>query len=452
MRLDLDEGVAGWVARSGQPALVPAVREDDRYYQGVDQKTGFQTQAIMAVPIRLGDKTIGVIEAINPQQDRLEESDVKLLASVAILAASAIQNARHFTRARDAEQRYATLFEDSADPIIITDASGTINDVNLTLCEMLEYEKDALLGLDLASLFEDSKAIHTRLERALEGESIFCNAQIMARDGTLVPFEVRAARVFHNNQPYVQWLCHDLSERHELEQMRQDLTNMIIHDLRNPLSSVMSSLELIRTTMNDDSVDIPIDQLFNVAHRSGERLYLLIDSILDMARLEDGQTDLDLERLDVQNMVAEVVEQLQPMVTSRELDLTYHISPDLSPVWGDGELLQRVLLNLLDNAIKFTMAEGEIGVNVDQLDEETVLFSVWDTGQGIPPEYHERIFDRFARARQDDSPGTGLGLSLCKLAVEAHGGRIWVESEPDVEPGSVFKFTLPVKLQEATET
>ena len=443
MRLHMGEGIAGWVASTGQPALVASAKDDERHH-GDSVKTGdFQTQSMLAVPIQVGDETIGVIEAINPPRSHLTENDLRLLQNIGTLAASAMQNARHFARARDAEQRYSSLFENSADPIMITDASGCITDVNRQMCQMLGYEREELLDREITSYHRDPEATQERLEQALDGESIFYNIEAIAHDGSSIPFEVRATRVFHGVNPYVQWVCHDLTERLKLEQVRQDLTHMIIHDLRNPLASVMSSLELVRTAVTDDSINIPLDQLFSVGLRSGEKLYLLIDSILDLARLDDQSTGLNRTQVNVAEMVLEVVEQMQPTATARQVDLKYQVQKGLPDLWGDRGLLLRVLQNLLDNALKFTPKEGRIEVSVTKPDHDTLLFTVSDTGPGIPPDQHEIIFDRFVRAKETIARGTGLGLALCKLAVEAHGGQIWVESQ--VEQGSAFKFTLPIQ-------
>jgi PAS domain S-box-containing protein len=397
----------------------------------------------MAAPIRLGWQTLGVVEVLNPQHGHFDEGDKRLLMNVAVLAAGALQNARLFTRARDAEQRYTLLFEDSADPIVITDAAGLITDVNRRFCEMLGYEKEALFGRQAVGLYQDPQGMEERLTRALAGENIFCSVSIAAQNGSFIPFEVRATRVFHRARLYVQWVCHSLAERLQLEQVRKDLTHMIIHDLRNPLTSMMNSVELIEAALKDKRTTIPMDELFAIAQRSGQRLYLLIDSILDLARLEEGRADLARKQLDIEDLVRDAVEQLGPTAAARGIHMTSQVAAGLPLLQGDRDLLQRVLLNLLSNAVKFTSHDGTIHVQVTRLDEDKgVLFAVSDTGMGIPPDQHQRIFDRFARVPDNQVRGTGLGLALCKLAVEAHGGRIWVESEPG--HGATFKFTLPV--------
>jgi len=448
VRLKPGQGIAGWVAQSGLPIVVPSVDRDPRWYPGVDQQTGFRTRTLLAVPIRLGNEVLGVLEAINPVEGSWDEGGIKLLLNVAALAASAIQNARHFNRARDAEERYSNLFESSADPILITDARGQITDVNRRFCLMLGYTREELLHQEMFSLIVHSERAQGWLERALQGEDILGDLEVRHRDGRIFPFEVRATRVFHAHTPYIQWVLHDIAERLRLERVREDLTHMIVHDLRNPLSSIMSSLELIRARIQDPTMDIPLDRLFAVAQRSGERLFGLIDSILDVARLESGKAELNYQLIDVEDLVREAVEQLRPVAVGRDIHMNFYVPQGLPLVSADRNLLLRTLTNLLDNAIKFTPPEGEIRVTVERLSADMLRFAVSDTGPGIPLEHRERIFDRFARLPNERVRGTGIGLAFCKLAVEAHGGRIWVESQPG--KGSTFFFTLPLNPDPST--
>jgi signal transduction histidine kinase len=176
--------------------------------------------------------------------------------------------------------------------------------------------------------------------------------------------------------------------------------------------------------------------------RSGQKLYLLIDSLLDLGRLEARDTELSKVPVDVDALVQEAVEQIQPFALSKNQDLSTQIAPDLPQIFADRDLILRVLTNLLDNAVKFTERNGRIALSAEQV-RDKVVFTVADTGMGIRPEYRQRIFERFARLENANGvKGTGLGLAFCKLAVEAHGGHIWVESE--VGQGSQFKFALPV--------
>lgn len=444
VRLKPGQGIAGWVAQTGVPLVVPAVQQDTRWYSGVDERTGFRTRSLVAVPIRIGTEILGVLEVINPPDGKLGEEDLKLLTSVAALAASAIQNARHFRRAREAEERYTRLFENSADPILITTLEGRITEANQTFLRTMGYSREGVIGRSLSALTPQTDRVAIWLQQiAQEGRS-GGNLEVVSSSGTPVPFEVRATCIQVGTASYIQWVLHDLSERIRLERVREDLVRMIIHDLRNPLSSIMSSLDLIRATVADPSLNLPLDQLFDVARRSGERLFMLIDSILDLARLEAGETELRRELISVAELVRETTNQVRPLALGREILLETHLSPDLPPVFGDRELLQRVLVNLLDNALKYTPPGGKVTVTAEWLPPESLLFAVSDTGPGIPPEHQARIFDRFVRVPGQRTGGTGIGLAFCKLAVEAHGGKIWVESKPG--EGATFKFMLPATL------
>lgn len=442
IRLKPGQGIAGWVAQTGIPLVVPAVHHDARWYPGVDERTGFQTRAIVAVPLRVGSEILGVLEAINPPGGSMSEEGLKLLTNVAALAASAIQNVRHFRRAREAEERYLRLFENSANPILITSLEGQITEANQTFLRTMGYPREDVIGRRLSDFTPRPEQVAWWLRQIAQGEErVTGNLEILSFQGSTVPFEVRATCIQMEDASFIQWILNDLSERIRLEQVREDITHMIIHDLRNPLSSIMSSLDLIQAAMRDPSLNLPVDQLFDIARRSGERLFTLIDSILDLARLEAGETELRREPIPVDTLVWETVEQMQPLAIRRDIALEVRIAPDVPPVLGDRELLQRVLLNLLDNALKYTPPQGKITVSVDMLSPEMALFSVADTGPGIPIEYQARIFDRFARVPGQRTGGTGIGLAFCKLAIEAHGGQIWVESAPG--EGATFRFTLP---------
>ena len=442
LRMPLDQGIVGWVARSGEPLLVPETHGDECFYSGIDDKTGFDTRAILAVPIKTNDRTIGVIEVLNPADGGFDEDAQRVLLSVADLAAVAIHNAELYNRARQAERRYESLFDEGSDPVLVLDLDGKILDINRRAIEVFERPHDQAVGMTLPDLLGiPSEVCQESIQQALAGKHPVSEVKLESgAEGCIL--ETHMAKIDYGGREAIQWLGHDISERVALEQIREDLTHMVVHDLRNPLGSIMGSLQLIHTAFVEHDQTLPITKLLSVAMRSGQKLYLLIDSLLDLGRLEARETELSKVSVDVDALVQEAAEQIQPFALGKDQDLSTQIAPDLPQIFADRDLILRVLTNLLDNAVKFTERNGRIALSAEQV-RDKVVFTVADTGMGIRPEYRQRIFERFARLENANGvKGTGLGLAFCKLAVEAHGGHIWVESE--VGQGSQFKFALPV--------
>jgi NtrC-family two-component system sensor histidine kinase KinB len=443
LRLPLDQGIVGWVAQSGEPLLVPETQVDERFYAGVDEKTGFETRAILAVPIKTDSHTIGVIEVLNPAAGTFDEDAQRVLLSVADLAAVAIHNAELYERARQAERRYESIFNEGSDPVLVLDLEGNILDINQRAIEVFECSREQAIGMPLCDLIGiPREAGREAIQQVQEGERPVSEVKSESGEGVRT-LEIHMAKIDYGGHEAIQWLGHDISERVALEQIREDLTHMVVHDLRNPLGSIMGSLQLIHTAFVEHDQTLPIAKLLSVAMRSGQKLYMLIDSLLDLGRLEAGETELSKVPVDVDALAQEAVEQIQPFALGKKQDLSTQVVPELPQVSADYDLILRVLTNLLDNAVKFTGRSGRITLSAEQVEDE-VVFTVADTGIGISPEYRQRIFERFTRLENANGvKGTGLGLAFCKLAVEAHRGRIWVESE--VGKGSQFRFALPLE-------
>jgi PAS domain S-box-containing protein len=453
LRMKAGEGIVGWVAQTGQPELVPVAHDDERFYSGIDDRTDFYAHTMLAIPVKIREQTIGVIEVFNPASGTFDGDAQRLLLAVADLAAIAIRNAELYERARRAERRYENLFNKSTDPIIVLDMEGKILNLNQRVLELLDCYPEQLYGADFCDVVGmGHQECRTAIQQIREGQCHGIEMSLEIRtpfrfdvESELHILETTMTRVDYGGREAIQWVGHDISERVALERMRDDLTHMIVHDLRNPLGSVMSSLQLMHTAFLEHDQAVPMLQLLGIAMRSGQKLYRLIDSLLDLGRMEAGETKLNktLERPEL--LVLEAIDQVQPLVLSRDQTLTTQIMPGLPQVLVDRELILRVLTNLMDNAIKFTSYGGRITVEVEHVQGD-VRFAVRDTGLGIPRESRQRIFDRFARLESAEGvKGTGIGLAFCKLAVEAHKGRIWVESEE--EHGATFYFTLPLEVE-----
>jgi len=232
----------------------------------------------------------------------------------------------------------------------------------------------------------------------------------------------------------------------ELEQLRDDLTHMIIHDLRTPLSAMIMGMQTFAQmgTLNEDQ-----QEMLDLTQRGGSTLMAIINDLLDISKMESGALLLERHEITVSTMIDAAVKQVTLLTKAKNLALTIELEPALPLLVADETKLLRTLVNLLSNALKFTPDGGTVTVSVRaNPNEPSLVFSVSDTGEGIPSEAFVRIFEKFGQvgARQNRQHfGTGLGLTFCKLAVEAHGGHIKVESAPG--QGSTFCFTIPLKAQ-----
>ena len=232
-------------------------------------------------------------------------------------------------------------------------------------------------------------------------------------------------------------------ELESLERLRRDLVANVSHELKTPISALRAHLENLL-----DGVEEPDRDTLQLMLGQAERLTRLIEELLDLSRLESGAVTLQLEPVRLEPLVAQVGREVQ-VARTRSISFRNRVPVDLPPLQADRERLYQVLFNLLDNAFRFTPAGGSITVDAACRDDECEV-SVEDTGPGIPDEHLPFVFERFyrvdrARARGDG--GTGIGLTIAKSVVEAHGGRIWAERVE--EGGCRFTFVLP--LQATTE-
>lgn len=229
-----------------------------------------------------------------------------------------------------------------------------------------------------------------------------------------------------------------------LHRIRQETSDLIVHDLRSPLGNMYGVLNMLELVLPED-VLAANRELLDIARLAHGRMHDMVDSLLDMSRLESSELTLDYEPVYLKQVIAEVVALATFSANWRSIQFETHFADDVPLVMADAERIRRVLTNLIENAVKFTPENGRVQINTTVADQ-MMQVSVQDSGPGIPPAHRQRIFDRFAqvqRTGKGQPRGFGLGLAFCRLTVEAHGGKIWVEAgEGGV--GSRFVFTLPV--------
>lgn len=230
----------------------------------------------------------------------------------------------------------------------------------------------------------------------------------------------------------------------EMEQIRQDTIDLIVHDLRHPISSLFGAIKILEMVLPEE-VLTENQQLLSIANSNCDHLQLMVESMLDVARMQNGNLQINYRSVVLQPFIQEAIRRVQILADMENISINLQSPEDDISIAADEEKLYRIMGNLLNNAIKYTPAAGQILVAVEPKGDE-VWLSVADTGPGIPPESRERVFDRFAQL-SGDAPrlrsGFGLGLAFCRIAIEAHQGKIWVEPG-DNNIGSRFVFSLPL--------
>ncbi len=368
-------------------------------------------------------------------------------------------------------QKFAQNIVDTVrEPLLILDADLCVHSANRAFYQTFQVspaETENQLIYELGNGQWNIPALRTLLEDIIPEHSVFNDFELehdfptigrkvmllnarRLRPGDHTEFLVLAIedvtewrRVRDLELQYTSELSESYRRLQKLEKLRDDLTNMIVHDLRTPLTSVISGIQTLDMVgdLNEDQ-----REMLNLAVMGGETLLGMINDLLDVEKTEAGSMDLEYSELSADALIASALSQVDSLAESKQLTLIPKIATGLPTLRGDEEKLRRTMVNLVGNAIKFTPAGGSVTIEATSSEEDrSLVFSVTDTGEGIPSEAFDRIFEKFGQVESrlgGRKMSTGLGLTFCKLAVEAHGGQIAVESAPG--QGTTFCFTIPI--------
>ncbi|MBI9043852.1 MAG: PAS domain S-box protein [Anaerolineaceae bacterium] len=444
----LTGGLAGWVLQHRKGVLLENTSLDDRWLKrddDADDRTGPKTA--VCVPLILhdqkmkNDKIVGILTIVHSDPHSLGTDHHVLIQAIADIAAVAVDNANLHSSLQAAQNRYQRLFNGSLDPILITDCTGKILEGNIKAIQSTGYKKEELPEISIDDLHDiDWNVVGKKFEELPSDKALQYETVMHLKGGKTLPIEVNVYKVAIAGEEVLQWVLRDISERKELSTLQDDLIAMIYHDLRAPLSNIISSLDMLRG-LSHNITDPAVPQLFGIANRSAERLRRLINSLLDIYQLESGQSLSDLEMCQINLLVEEAVGIMKPMIENKNQMVKLELEDDLPSIQVDEDMIRRVILNLIENASKFMKGSGNIVIG--SRDQDTAI-QVWiqDTGQGIPENVQESIFEKFTRIKSPHTPkGIGLGLAFCKLAVEAHAGSLEIKSHEGI--GSCFTITLP---------
>lgn len=398
-------------------------------------------------PIGRGKETSGIVWAVRPPGDQFFSSDLDLLEHGGRVLSQLLDPVDQSSLLHEQTQRLQHLFDASFDPVLVSDEEGLIIDANQQALDLLASDAGDLVGRSISDLHVDETELPDMADLAVGGQLTFQSlvsgrAQEGSRGQVISLMEVRVSRLTSGQETVCQWIYHDLSSKIELEQMRQDLVAMLVHDLQSPLGNVISSLDLIKMALQRTRQDPDLLSLLDVASRSSNQLLRLIQSLLDISRLEAGLSLGEKSSVHLQKLVEDAYEIERPNFERRGVQLLSLVENELPPLNVEPNVIARVLLNLLDNALKYSKDGHTITVSAREAESGMVQVSVSDQGVGIPEAYRQTIFEKYERVKtESSSKGLGLGLAFCRLAVEAHGGRIWVDDAP--RGGARFNFTVP---------
>jgi PAS domain S-box-containing protein len=339
------------------------------------------------------------------------------------------------------------------DGIVGFDVKGSIVVANDAACRMLRMREDELLGrrvYDVLTIGPDDNSLLVTISEMIARDEAFETAheRVRRRDGSTFTVQLSVTPVLDDRSLLAQVAAfRDVTDRLEVDRMKDEFVSVVSHELRTPLTSIRGSLGLLA---GGAVGELPAGgrRMVEIAVENTDRLIRLINDILDIERIESGTVVLHEERCEVATLVAESLRVVMPLADAASVDLA--LVRVEGTVWADADRLVQTLTNLLSNAVKFSPVGGVVTLTAIR-DGDDILFDVADEGRGIPADKLETVFQRFQQVDASDSRqkgGTGLGLAICKSLVEQHGGRIWATSEPD--RGSTFSFTLPA-LDEVAE-
>lgn len=359
---------------------------------------------------------------------------------------------------KHAASKFYELLESGPDPVILTDRAGTITMVNGEAEKLIGYVKKELIGNKIETLVPEGarprhighrEKYYTAPRRRTMGMGLDLNLAVRTKDGTEIPVEVTLAPINSEGGLMVVSSVHDIREHKKIQQalqeaarLKSEFSSMVSHELRTPLTAIKESLAIVLDgstgPINEEQKDF-----LDTSKRNVDRLARLINDVLDFQKLEAGKMQFSMEEDDINTLTLEIEKMMRPSLKGTEVELKVVLGADIPKLRFNRDKMSQVLTNLINNALKFT-EKGLVELSTARTGDK-VRVSVRDSGMGIKPEDMDKLFKSFSQTDTGlgrKTGGTGLGLAISQKIVEAHGGRIWAESE--YGKGSAFIFELPL--------
>jgi len=438
VRLKLGQGIAGTVAQTRKAEIINEVRKDPRWSPQMDEKSGFTTSSILAVPLLLKGRLLGVVEAINKQGGAFDDSDRDAFEAFASQAAVAIDNAQLFASLKEEKFKLTTVFSQMHDGAVLTDSSGRVLLANDAARRLLGAElsdlAESLKGMTLTPPFAELLASDRPFQdfSAVRPEPVML---VMAGRMTRAPLAEQEGRLF---------VFSDDTEASRQERLKRSFLSLISHKLKTPLASVIGFSDILLGSMDPEKTPPMTYKAVKTINEQGAKVGELVDKLLHYTIVESPDAALDLHEVSLDEAVAEALNALKEKIFAKKARVDYR--PAGLTLSADRTLFIEAVKNIVENAFKFDpKAAPAVGMRATA-EEGWVALSVSDAGPGIPPEAHERVFSRFHQVEKDftgQKEGMGLGLAFVKRVCELHGGR--VELRSTLGEGTTVTLLLPLK-------
>ena len=436
--------VAREAALTGEVQLVQVGESDDTYASTV------------SIPLPGVGRLRDVLSVTFATQRHFPKRDFDTLALLGSQAAGHLENATLHEEIRAGNERMAAILNSTRDGVILIDRRGLLVEANPAARALFGDRLPAYLAdVLVAPVWQPDETSVTGVSLRAPANDASDDAltrrqfEYQSAHGGITHLEEIGSPVLDERGAAAGWLLvlRDVTEEKLLADYRDEITSMVVHDLRGPMASIISGLYLALDELGQREDLALVNTILSVSSESANSLMTLVESLLDVSRMEARQMVLRIDTIQAARLADRAEAALASTLQQVDVTLERDFSADLPPLRGDYDLLARVLINLLDNALRHTPPGTRVRIGAEVVDDgAALLLRVADSGRGIAPDERERIFEKFKQAKTGGGRGkrgTGLGLTFCRLAVEAHGGRIWIEEQGPL-PGASFVFTIPL--------
>ena len=421
--------------------------------------------SLIIAPIKRGTLVKEILAITFEQAKDFTDTDRSNIDLLTIQAASHLENTALINRIRTFGNRMRAIMDSTRDGIILLDARGYLIEANNAAERLLEMSLEQVKGENFAEFIMKGIREGTIVDD-VEGEGLKEMARFLRlrpQDITTRPLQIRNG----TNIRYIQEVgspvvdsqsdevgrlltLRDVTEERLLAEFQDEISHMVVHDLRSPLSTITSSIHLaidiLKESSDHGTRDMTIPTL-DVSLDSAGALMELIDTLLDIAKMETRKITLKRSEQSVKLLARTAFNQLAQSIQEANINVDMQIPEDLPKVDVDSDKIRRVIVNLLDNAVRYSPHGGDIQIVAKPYSEHKILILIADSGKGIPLEQSDHVFEKFRQIKGNvprGRKGSGLGLTFCRLALEAHGESIWVEQQNRPLSGACIAFTLPI--------